>query len=56
MNNHEYVEASYLILNLRGHLKRTIIDEVAVESLNRRLDNVQSFLDYLNDEGMGGAV
>lgn len=52
MNNHEYVEASYLILNLRAQLSRTVVDPIAARSLAHRLDNVQSFLDYLNEEGL----
>lgn len=53
MNNHHYVEASYLLRNLRAQLSQTVVDPIAAASLAHRLDNVQAFLDYLNEEGLG---
>lgn len=56
ITNHKYVEASYLLNNLRRFLSENIVDAVAARSVAHRIDNLQSFLDYLNDESMGGGV
>lgn len=56
IRNHDYVEASYLVKNLKAQISRTVIDAVAVDALHHRLDNVQYFLDYLNSEPLGGEV
>lgn len=53
MNNHDYVEASYILLNLKAQLAKSVVDETAMRSIVHRIDNLQSFLDYLNDEGLG---
>lgn len=56
LKNTDYVAASYAVKNLKRLLSDSLIDAVAVESLYRRLDNVQAFLDYLNDVSLGGDV
>ncbi len=56
MNNHSYVEASYVLRQLKEIFRRSVIDPIAAESLHRRIDNLQSFIDYLDHEGIGGAV
>lgn len=53
MNNHDYVEASYVINNLRAVLRRSVADGAASQSLTHRINNIQDFLDYLNEEGLG---
>lgn len=56
ITNPVYVQASYLLNNLRTYLSHNVLDSVAAQSIAHRIDNLQSFLDYLDSEGVGGAV
>lgn len=56
LKNHNYVEATYLVNNLKQYISDTLIDAIAVRSVHNKLDNVQYFLDYLNDVSLGGDV
>ena len=51
MDNHKYVELSYILKNFMGVVRQSVVDDMAAESIKRRVDNLQSFIDYLNEEG-----